>query len=367
MSKRSPAGQRSAARPRVTDDLETATGCAEVAEPSFRSFFEQAAVGMAEMETATGRFLRINRCFCDLVGYTAEEMLDTTFQAITHGDDLQEDLDNMERLKAGTIRKFSMEKRYRRRDASLVWVNLTVSPLWAPGDAPSTHIAIVQDITDRKQTEAALRESERQHRLLVQHLHAGVVVHAPDTRILLANERASALLGLTVDQMLGKAALDPAWRFVREDETPMPLDEYPVERVLTGRQPVRNMIVGICRPVTNDRVWVVVNAFPELGAGGDLRQVVVTFVDVTEQREARVNLQRQADELRARNEELARFNRVAVDRESRMIELKQQVNELSRQLHRAPPYRLAFLGGECDGEGGGPAGLATAGSGDDEG
>ncbi|MGL1904226.1 MAG: PAS domain S-box protein [Fibrobacterales bacterium] len=128
----------------------------------------------------------------------------------------------------------------------------------------------------------ALKEDENSLKHLIQHLHAGVVVHAADTHILLANEQASILLGLTIDQMMGKVAIDPAWCFVREDETPMPIEEYPVARVFSTQAPVQNLVVGINRPSTNDRVWVMVNAFPELNSDGQIVQAVVTFINITD-------------------------------------------------------------------------------------
>ncbi len=124
----------------------------------FRAIFEQAAVGVAQIETATGRFVHVNQRYCDLVGLPKEDLTATTFMAITHPDDLQADLDSMERLKAGQIRAFSMEKRYCRKDGTVVWVNLTVSPMWKIGESPTFHIAVVQDITERKQSERALAE-----------------------------------------------------------------------------------------------------------------------------------------------------------------------------------------------------------------
>ncbi len=123
-------------------------------EERFRTIFEQAAVGVALIDSNSGRFLRINQRYCDLMGYTLEEMTDRkTFQEITHPDDLQPDLDYFQRLLAGEIREFSMEKRYFHKDGSIVWVNLTVSPTWAVGETPQTHIAVVEDITERKRSE----------------------------------------------------------------------------------------------------------------------------------------------------------------------------------------------------------------------
>lgn len=126
-------------------------------EERFRAIFEQAAVGVAQIISSTGRFVRINQRYCDIVGYTQEEMTTTTFMAITHPDDLQIDLDNMQKLIKGEIHKFSMEKRYYHKDGSIVWVNRTVSSMLNVGEESDYHIAVVEDITERKRAEDALQ------------------------------------------------------------------------------------------------------------------------------------------------------------------------------------------------------------------
>ena len=141
------------------------------------------------------------------------------------------------------------------------------------------------DVTVQRQAEETLRLSEAQHRRVLEQLPVAVVVHSPDTRITFANERACAFLGLTMDQMAGRSSVDPAWRFVREDGTPMPAAEFPVNRVTSTRKEVSGLTVGVDRPSTGDRAWGQVEAFPEL-AGSELRQVIVTFVDITERRHA---------------------------------------------------------------------------------
>ena len=133
-------------------------------EARFRTLFEQAAVGVAQIDTATGRFVRINQKYSEITGYSPTEMRALTFQQLTHPDDLQADLDNMARLTAGEIREFRMEKRYIHKDSSVVWVKLAVSPMWEPGAATDYHIAVVQDITERKQAEAALQTFQDQIR-----------------------------------------------------------------------------------------------------------------------------------------------------------------------------------------------------------
>ena len=92
----------------------------EESEKGFRALFEQAAVGVAQIETTTGRFMRVNQRYGDIVGYSQEEMRLHTFQEITYPEDLQEDLENTERLIAGKIRESSREKRYRHKNGSLI-------------------------------------------------------------------------------------------------------------------------------------------------------------------------------------------------------------------------------------------------------
>ena len=123
----------------------------------FRAFFDQAAVGVAQVETTTGRFLRVNQRFADIVGCSRQELERLDVQAFTHPEDRAADLAALRRLAAGQIRELAMERRYRRKDGSVVWVNVTASPLWAPGERPTSHVAVVEDITARKAAEDALQ------------------------------------------------------------------------------------------------------------------------------------------------------------------------------------------------------------------
>ena len=143
------------------------------------------------------------------------------------------------------------------------------------------------DISDIKNTKLALSEKEKALRLLIQNLHAGVVVHAPDSGIILANDQASKFLGLSNDQLLGKTGIDEAWCFVHTDETPMPVKDYPVNRVLATLKPVYDLELGIYHNNKKEIVWVKTNAYPEFNEYGKLYQVVVTFIDVTTDRKSK--------------------------------------------------------------------------------
>jgi diguanylate cyclase (GGDEF)-like protein/PAS domain S-box-containing protein len=132
-------------------------------EGRFRALVEQAAVGVAEVEMSTGRFFTVNRRLCEMVGRTEEELLATTFLAITHPEDLRLHEENTALLSAGKIRHYSLEKRYLRKDGEIVWVNITVSPLWKSGEKPVRTMVVVEDITERKRVQ---EESERRSRQL---------------------------------------------------------------------------------------------------------------------------------------------------------------------------------------------------------
>ncbi len=148
------------------------------------------------------------------------------------------------------------------------------------------NLQLKREIAERRQVETALRHSEQEFRDLVDNLDTGVVVHAPDTRIVVSNRRAQELLGLSEDQMQGKQAVDPAWHFATEDGSTMRLEEYPVSQVIATRMPLRNYVVGIRNPNAESMVWVMVNAFPKFNPEDKLEQVVVTFWDITFQKAA---------------------------------------------------------------------------------
>jgi two-component system cell cycle sensor histidine kinase/response regulator CckA len=130
-------------------------------EERFKIIFDQATVGISQIESKTGQFIRVNQRFCDIFGFTKEEITSKTFMGITHPDDLQEDLNKMKKLIAGEIREFSMEKRYFHKNGAIVLGNLFVSPMWGVGKEPNYHIAIVEDITERKTKEQKMRQVQK--------------------------------------------------------------------------------------------------------------------------------------------------------------------------------------------------------------
>ena len=149
-------------------------------EAKFRAIFEQAAVGVTEIDINTGRFLTVNRRLCEIVSRTKEELLDTTFLEITHPQDLELHKDKSQIILTGEIDHYSLEKRYLRKDGGIVWVNITVSPLRKPGEKPVRNIVVVEDISDRKR----IAEEERRSREAAERLAGEIAVVAEIGRVI---------------------------------------------------------------------------------------------------------------------------------------------------------------------------------------
>jgi diguanylate cyclase (GGDEF)-like protein/PAS domain S-box-containing protein len=139
-----------------------------------------------------------------------------------------------------------------------------------------------------------LAESEARYRELLENLQTAVVVHAPDTQIIFCNPRASELLGLSVDRMRGKTVLDPAWRFLDEQGARMAVKDYPVNRVLATLKPLQALVVGVKPPGSDEVTWVLVGAFPGFDSHGKLKQIVVSFDDITARKKAEDEVQHMA-------------------------------------------------------------------------
>jgi diguanylate cyclase (GGDEF)-like protein/PAS domain S-box-containing protein len=129
----------------------------EEAEERFRRAFDDAPIGMA-LVGLDGRWLRVNPTLCEITGYSEEELLTRTFKDITHPDDLDKNLENIENLIAGRIRSIRIEKRYIRASGRTVWVNVSSSLILDADGRPLHLVSQIEDVADRKRAESRLKD-----------------------------------------------------------------------------------------------------------------------------------------------------------------------------------------------------------------
>jgi PAS domain S-box-containing protein len=192
-------------------------------------------------------------------------------------------------------------------------------------------VAVYDDVSEREIAEKTLRKSEERYRGLLINLEVGVVVHSPDTSVVLCNNRASELLGLCIEQMKGKVATDPQWKFIYEDTTIILHNDYPVMRIFNSKKAIHNQILGVCRE-PNDLKWLMVSGYPVI-EGDEISEIVISFIDITDQKQAEQALMTKMDELE-------RFFKLTVGRELTMVELKKEVNNLLNKLGEDNKYKI---------------------------
>jgi len=128
-------------------------------EQEFKTLFDQAPVGIVRLETKTGKFIDINDAFCRIVGYNESELKELRFHQITHEEDIENDLKNIELIKKGDLNSLEVTKRYIHKTGRTVWVTLIVSKIWKKEKNVINHVTIVEDITERKRAEEELKQS----------------------------------------------------------------------------------------------------------------------------------------------------------------------------------------------------------------
>src|SRR5690348_5120220 len=200
-------------------------------ERRFRGSFESASIGMA-LVALDGRFLEINRAFCELVGYTAEEMTTRDFQQITHPDDLALDLDYVQRTLAGELDSYQMEKRYLRSNGSEVWVMLSVTLVRGADGTPLHFVAHAQDIDARKRADERFVAAERRYRTLVEQLPLCMYIRSLDMTApnIYVSPQVEAILGYPVSDWVNDP--DLVDRIVHPDDKERVFRE--AERVRRG-------------------------------------------------------------------------------------------------------------------------------------
>jgi PAS domain S-box-containing protein len=254
-------------------------------EQLFRSTFNQAAVGIAHV-SPNGHWLRVNQKLCDIVGYTREELLQGTFQDITYPDDLNIDLVYFRQMLANEIQTYSMEKRYVRKDNSLVWINLTVSLVREADGQAKYFISVIDDISERKQTELALQRTLKDLADLKFALDQSSIVAITDTRgtITYVNDKFCELSKYSPGELIGQNH-----RIVNSGYHPKEFFQQMWATISNGQVwqgEIKN------RAKDGTFYWVATTIVPFLDGDGKPYQYIAVRSDITTRKAAEADLQK---------------------------------------------------------------------------
>lgn len=283
-------------------------------EWQFKSTFDNAAVGIAHV-SLQGHFLLVNDKLCEIVGYSRSELHKKNFQEISFADDLVADLAQAERLTAGEMANYSLEKRYYHHDGHLVWVNLTVSLQKDDEGNPLYFIAVVEDISQRKLFENALRESEEKFLLMANSIRDVIWMSSPDGKeILYINPAYNKIWGRGIEDLYDRK------RNFSDDIHPQDRDSI---RTMRRKNPLDKWesVHRIIRPDGSIR-WIEDSSTPITNPEGDEHLRVGIARDITERKRAELE----------REDYLAQLNILMQELERSNQDLQQFANIISHDL-----------------------------------
>ena len=309
-------------------------------EERFRATFNQAAVGICHV-APDGHLLRINQKYCELVGYTEEELIALTIKEITHPDDQETSMQNYQLLLEGKLENYSLGKRYIRKDGSIVWVNLTASKVFDAGGNPIFAVGVIEDISERKLAEEALRLSEERYRRLYN--DTPVMLHSidHDMRLVSVSNYWLETLGYERNEVLGRIFTE----FLTAASC-----SYATEVVLPGffrTGSVKEVPYQIMKK-NGEILEVQLSAIAERNSEGKVVRSLAVMVDVTERKRAEEEIERLNVSLTARavdleyaNRELEAFNYTVAH------DLRNPLNVISSYCQVIMEMCSANLGEQC--------------------
>jgi len=244
-----------------------------------RARFFALSLDLLCMGGVDGYFKQLNPAWEKALGWTIEELQSRPWYEFLHPDDVAPTYDAVQKIVAGD--KMTLhENRYLCKDGSYRWLHWTAQLI----AGQQVMYGVARDITDRKRTEEALRESGERYRSVIAAMQDGIVLFASDGSIRACNNSAERILGLSADQMMGRTPLDPRWGAICEDGSLFPEEDRPPVVTLRTGQPCSNVIMGVRRP-DGTLTWLSVNSQPLFYAdGATLAGVVACFSDITDRR-----------------------------------------------------------------------------------
>jgi PAS domain S-box-containing protein len=258
-----------------------------------RILVEQSRDGIVILEQ-DGKVYEANQRFADMLGYSMDELqqlhvFDWEFQ-YPHQQ-------VVEMLRTVDEKGDHFETQHRRKDGTTY--NVEISTNGATFAGQKLIFCVCRDITERKQAEEAIKESEERFRTLFETMAQGVIYHDAKGKVISSNPAAQRILGLTLDEMIGKTSLNPQRRRLHEDGSALASEEHPSIVALRTGKSVNDVIMAVYNPIEKDYRWIINHAIPEFKEGGKTPyRVFTTFTDITERRKMQGELERDRAEIK---------------------------------------------------------------------
>jgi diguanylate cyclase (GGDEF)-like protein/PAS domain S-box-containing protein len=258
-----------------------------VVEERFHRAFDGAPIGMA-LVTPDGRWLQVNPAFCELLGYSADELTSRTFMDVTHPDDLEDSIEHSRRQLDGEVDRLRIEKRYLRSDGTVVWVALTSTLARGDDGKPLHFVAQIEDVTERVRTRRALEEAEERFRSAFDYAPIGMGLVGLDGHWLRVNPMLCEITGYTESELLASTFYD----ITHPDD--LEKNRTEVQRVIGGERRAMRIEKRYVRPNGNT-VWVRISSSLVRDADGNPLHFVSQIENVTDRKRAEERLKELAD------------------------------------------------------------------------
>ncbi|MCM8568765.1 PAS domain S-box protein [Gramella jeungdoensis] len=269
-------------------------------ELRFRTIFNQAAIGMARVNSKTGMIQQTNKRFQELLGYSEEELKTMDYKDVSHPDDLVENTELMRKLRNNSIREYSLEKRLERKNGTNVWVRLNVSALWEEGQPATSHIALVEDISARVKAKQELIENEKRFRSLVENSNEVILIINKEGEAVYCSPSLKRITGY--DELLCSG--NDIFSLIHAEERNLLLEKLKCANANPGKAYAEIVM----RVKTSNSHWIWVNAtLTNLLNEKNVEGYVVNLRDVTAKKEAELNLVKSYELVMEQNKRLLNF------------------------------------------------------------
>jgi PAS domain S-box-containing protein len=284
-------------------------------EIMLNSIFDNALLGIA-LVSPTGKWLRINKAVCEMLGYNKDELLTMDFKDITYPDEIERDLGMLKKMLAGEMNEYKVDKRYITKDGQTIWVNMQSSLIRNKENQPLYFVTAIENIDQRKKIEEEIRQSEQRFKIIFNSNTGCICLNKlSDGKFLDVNDAFLHMIGYNREEVIGKTSAD------------LNLWANPEQRAdIIKQMNEKGNSIGIETKWHNksgELIDVIVDTVV-IDIGGE-KDYLGLIVDITKRKKAEVELQEKIADL-------GKMNNFMVGRELQMIELKNEITNLKQEI-----------------------------------